>query len=189
MIALWTLLACGPQPVDQVPWVYTSPELAALDTAGDTATGEPLADDGPLPLCINELLTDNKAALIADDGSTPDWIELHNPGDTAVSLDGWTVTDDPDDPGKHPLDPGLSVGPHGFLVLYADDEDLGPHHLSFKLSASDGAAGLFHPDGRGEVVGYGQVEADFSVYRLRNCCPTAACLSFDYRGTPGASNE
>lgn len=35
---------------------------------------------------ISELMTDNKATIKDEDGSTPDWIELHNTGSSAVSL-------------------------------------------------------------------------------------------------------
>lgn len=41
----------------------------------------------PCPqVIISELMTSNKATIKDEDGSSPDWIELHNVGSSAVSL-------------------------------------------------------------------------------------------------------
>ena len=45
---------------------------------------------GPL---ITEFMASNRNALEAEDGSTPDWIEIHNPGPVDVDLGGWYLTD------------------------------------------------------------------------------------------------
>lgn len=39
-----------------------------------------------LQVLISELMTDNKATIKDEDGASPDWIELHNVGGSAVSL-------------------------------------------------------------------------------------------------------
>lgn len=142
-----------------------------------------------LPLCINEWMPSNKAALFLPDGSSPDWLELHNPTDEEVPLAAWTVTDDLEEPDKHPLDPELSIAPGGHLLLFASgDASVGPRHLDFKLSEDSGVVALFSPLGDGTAVRYGRVEADFSVARSTDCCLGPECLGFDLRGTPGFNN-
>lgn len=49
---------------------------------------------------INEFLADNLTGLLDEDGQTEDWIELWNRGTNAVTLLGWSLTDDPDNPGQ-----------------------------------------------------------------------------------------
>lgn len=38
---------------------------------------------------INEVMAGNKQAVTDEEGNYSDWIELYNPGTTAVSLSGW----------------------------------------------------------------------------------------------------
>lgn len=190
MIALLLFLACS-QPFDEV------------DTAGET--GEPDSDPGPgpdtgdsaddtavvepLPLCINEVMPENVASAYDADGLALDWVELYNPGDAAVDLAGWTLSDDGDEPGKAPLD-GLTVGQGEFLLVWAGgDTTPGADHVGFKLSEDGGQVGVYDPDGQGQVVQYGSVEPDFAVARLTDCCTGEGCLDFQFRGTPGYSNE
>ncbi len=63
------------------------------------------------PLLINELMAVNDDVLADEDGDFPDWIEIHNPTDTAVGLDGWHLTDDDAEPDKltFPDDPSTTV--------------------------------------------------------------------------------
>jgi len=154
-----------------------------LDTDTDTGGPEPLA--GPLPLCVNEFMPDNLSAWQDDLLATPDWIELHNPTDAAVDLSGWTLSDDASESAKARLDGVIEAG--GFLFLRAD-EGIHDNSLPFRLSAEGGDVALFAPDGRGQVVRYGLVGADFSVARSTDCCQGEGCLDFSYRGTPGYGN-
>ena len=184
--------ACAPDPVspptaaDSAGPDDTAPH--APDSGPDSGAPDAPADPGPLPLCINEFMPANDAALVTEAGETPDWIELHNPGEDDVDAAGWTLSDDPDEPDKGRLAIGTTVPAGGFLVLFADDGD-GADHLPFRLSADGGAVGLYHPDGRGQLVRYGSVEDDFSIARTPDCCTDEGCLGFDFRGTPGAPNR
>ena len=40
---------------------------------------------------ISEVMTSNASTFALSDGSWPDWIELHNAGEKAVSLSGWSL--------------------------------------------------------------------------------------------------
>ena len=137
-------------------------------------------------LAVNEMMADNRSTLAEDDGSYSDWIELYNSTDQAVALDGWTLTDKPDEDLRYPLD-DLSVAAGGFLVLWADgDETLGAGHLGFKLDEGGEAVGLFAPDGAPiDGLRYGEQAADISLARLPDGGPSWALAS---PATPGSSN-
>ena len=49
------------------------------------------ANDRP-DLIINEFVATNATGLTDEEGDTSDWIELYNPGSTAVNLSGWALT-------------------------------------------------------------------------------------------------
>lgn len=100
-------------------------------------------------LWINEVMSANTTILVDpnDLDERPDWIELFNPTDTLIDLGGLYVTDDLQTQMKFRLSPGLTIEPHGFLVLCADgDPARGPTHLSFKLDRQGEAVGIY--DGR-----------------------------------------
>ena len=73
---------------------------------------------------INEFLTANISAtgLLDEDGALSDWIEVFNPGATAVNLAGWSLTDDSGDLGKWTF-PDYTLGPGQFLVVFASGKD------------------------------------------------------------------
>ncbi|MFO0759257.1 MAG: lamin tail domain-containing protein [Byssovorax sp.] len=143
----------------------------------------------PLELCINELMPRNIASAADEGGNYADWIELHNPGKTPIDLAGWALTDDASMPFKSVLPAGLTLPPKGFLLLWADGTpQVGASHLGFKLDAKGGVVGVFAPDGRGSLVSYGEIAADFSAARNPDCCQGPGCFTFVFRGTPGKTN-
>jgi hypothetical protein len=161
---------------------------SAADTGPDSGddTGSPFPD-GLLSLCINEFMPDNEASLSLEDGTWPDWVELHNPGKAEVSLEGWSITDDRTDPKADGFTDAVVIPPGGFFLLYADNRG-GDQHLLFRLDADGGEIALFDPEGDGQIITYGNVEADFSVARSTDCCTGQGCLGFDFHGTPGVTN-
>ena len=54
-----------------------------------------LLSGGPL---ITEFMAANAGSLPDGDGGSSDWIEIHNPADAAVDLEGWYLTDRKNDP-------------------------------------------------------------------------------------------
>jgi hypothetical protein len=113
-----------------------------------------------------ELLTPRRA-FVQTGG---DWIELHNPGTTAVSLEGWTVRgsrngdddDDDDDDDDAFVVPssllGSSLAPGGYLVLardvarfrrkHADVTSVLDASFEFNLSAKGEMVSLYDASGR-----------------------------------------
>lgn len=186
------LLACSSSSVDDTgaPPVDTADADADTDTDSDTDadTDTDTLPDEPLELCINEFMPDNEASLRDETAAYPDWIELHNPSDATIDLEGWVLTDARLEPERGVIS-GLTIDPGGFVLLYADGmPELGAQHLGFSLDVEGGEVALFAPDGRGNVVTYGAMAPDFSIARVPDCCEGDDCLEFDFRGTPGESN-
>lgn len=80
-------------------------------------------------IIINEIMPDNKKLSM---GHENDWVELHNREETAVTLDGYYLTDDPEKPQMLSL-AGMTIAADGYLVITLDD--LAPFRL-----AKDGEA-------------------------------------------------
>jgi len=94
-----------------------------------------------------------------------DWVELHNSATTPVNISGWSLSDDPNDPGKwrFPLPTVIPAG--GYLLVLCDDRDeanapAGPAvylHTNFKLSNEGESLALYDKNGvyvDGQVTGF-----------------------------------
>ena len=138
--------------------------LLVLLNAGVSA-----AQDATPGILITEVLAANTRTVADDRGRYADWIELHNPTDTPISLAGYSLTDDPDEPGKWRL-PFTTLAPGAFLVVWASGLDqVAPEgwHTSFQLSRGGEYVGLFGPDGQMvDAVTFGEQEVDVSLGRL-----------------------
>src|SRR6185312_12066890 len=99
-------------------------------------------------LTINELMSDNVLTQKDDRGTASPWLEIFNPTDQDVPLDGYAVTDDFSNPKKSVLSNGVVAPAHGHLLLWADGSAwAGPTHLGVMLSPKGGSLGLARPDG------------------------------------------
>jgi CotH kinase protein/Lamin Tail Domain/Chitobiase/beta-hexosaminidase C-terminal domain len=147
----------GPQaqaPVEDPSADGGAGETGAADTAQPHESGDPVEDvpsapDAPPPdLWVNELVADNQDGLRDEDGDPSDWIELYNATPDPVSLAGWSLTDDPEDPSKWLL-PDVELAGTDFLVVFASGKDRteGELHTNFSLSAKGEPLLLYAPDG------------------------------------------
>ncbi|MCD6346328.1 MAG: lamin tail domain-containing protein, partial [Bacteroidales bacterium] len=90
-------------------------------------------------LVINELVARNAKGLKDEFGDDDDWIEIYNPGGTAVNIAGLYMSDTSDTNAFHRI-PGsdaskTTIQAGGHLILWADGETTeGINHLPFKLS-------------------------------------------------------
>ena len=77
---------------------------------------------------INEFMASNTRAFpdITDFEDYPDWIELKNTSNAAVSLDGYFLSDSSSDPFKWQIPAGASIPANGFLIIVADGHDAAP---------------------------------------------------------------
>ncbi len=131
---------------------------SALDDDDDATEPPP----PPPLLLINEFV----AAGAPDAIPAGDWIELHNPGDEPVSLEGFSLRDAPVDGEPFPLDPSLSVPAGGHLVLLADGEpDLGPTHLGLRLSVDGDRLQLLYGDAVVQDLDFGELLQGWSLAR------------------------
>ena len=121
-----------------------------------TTTGEPAATTATttvqLPdaadVRISEVMPDNKFLTM---GHENDWVELQNREDTAVSLDGYYLTDELENPTQLSL-AGMTIPAGGYLVLVLDDA------AAFRLSAEGETVYLFYRDQLLGQVTYGLSE-------------------------------
>jgi hypothetical protein len=122
----------------------------------------------PPRLVVNEIVASNVAGVLDDQGEHEDWIEIYNPGTAAVALGGMYLTDDLDIGNQWEIPAGVSIGPNGYLVFWADDQVAqGPLHAGLKLSASGEAVGLFGARDLGNTrlsgFKFGPVAADVAI--------------------------
>lgn len=105
----------------------------------------------PAPLRITEFMAENFTTLRDEDQDPEDWIEIHNPTASAVNLEGWSLSNDAEDPELWVF-PAVSIAPNASLVVVASAKDRRPTnpalrlHTSFKLNPNGGYLGLFPPD-------------------------------------------
>jgi hypothetical protein len=105
-------------------------------------------------LFINEFLASNTKGITDQDGDRSDWIEIYNPGVSAVNLAGWRLTDDLGVPGKWVF-PAVPLAANSYLMVFASDKRRAVAgqelHTNFKLSTGNAAGGeylaLSKPDG------------------------------------------
>src|SRR5687767_4601889 len=55
------------------------------------------------------------------------WIELYNPGDERVTLNGYSLTDETGNPIQWMFPLGTTVPKKGYLLIWCDDEAVGLH--------------------------------------------------------------
>jgi hypothetical protein len=97
---------------------------------------------------INEFLAANQVGIIDEDGDHSDWIEIYNPGQHAINLDGWSLTDNPNQPEKW-IFPAITLGSHEYLLVFASGKDRKPPqpgselHTGFRLSQKGEFLGLY----------------------------------------------
>lgn len=87
-----------------------------------------------------------------------DWIELRNVTNEPVNLEGWYLTDNPDDLTKWRFPAGFTIGARQYLVVYASNkdfekypwpfvDDLGSLHTNFELAMNGEYLAIVRPDG------------------------------------------
>lgn len=144
----------------------------------------------PTPnLAISEMVLDN-TAYEDEHCETPGWIELYNGTAAAISLDGWSLTDDSAIPNKWVFPNGLSVPSFGYIVVYFGTEGTpaSPNtrqHTNFVPAKTGGYIGLYQSGALVDSFNpYPAQFEDISYGRLGS----AWTLGFLQTPTPGAKN-
>lgn len=120
-------------------------------------------------LVINEFMASNGQTRADEAGEFDDWIEIHNLSSGTFDLEGCYLTDDGSDLLKWSF-PDTAVGPGEYLIIWNDDDqDQGPLHTGFKLSA--GGEEIILSDSLGKIIdqiSFSEQERDISFGRWPN---------------------
>ncbi|WP_421897994.1 lamin tail domain-containing protein [Marinoscillum sp.] len=159
-------------------------------------TDDYLLNTDPLPqLVINEFMASNTSCCPDTDSGEEefdDWIEIHNPGTTAVNLADMYFSDDKDNPFGDKISDddaaATTIPAGGYLVFWADGStSQGATHLNFSLSADGEDVGLFYIDGRPiDTYTFGAQSENISWGRTTDGGDTWGALSTP---TPGQANQ
>jgi len=109
---------------------------------------------------ISEFMAKNCGTLLDGNGEASDWIEIYNPTDKVISLDGWYLTNNEDDDiAMWQFPNGVQVKPGEFLIVFASEKTYeknpfnypfldpgGYWHTNFELDESEGYLALVAPD-------------------------------------------
>ena len=116
---------------------------------------------------INELVPQNQIPDAA--GNSYDWVELYNPMDRTVVLQGYFLSDNVTKWYKYELPASSAIGPGGYLVLRADGESVDPTIMPFGLGADGDRLVFSNPEGKLiDSVDYVKAKANQSFARFPN---------------------
>jgi len=85
-------------------------------------------------------------AVTAPKSNTSDWIELHNPSDDSINLEGWHLTDDPNDMTKFTF-PSFKISSGGYEAISATTSSTSGVSAPFNISATGETLILTDKDG------------------------------------------
>ncbi len=177
-------------PLPSIGWIgiltvlYTiegtqASDFVLIDTSSTVTTG----------VVINEFVAANDSGLQDEDGEYSDWIELFNGSTGSVSLEAWSLTDDPAVPNKWQF-PSVILEAGGYLVVFASGKDriFGELHTNFGLSKDGEYMAL--SDSQGVIVSLFDPEFppqidNFSYGRI----PESDDYDYSHTPTPGQQNE
>lgn len=138
---------------------------------------------------ISEMMGLNTATVAGPGGDYPDWVEIRNGGSAAVSLAGWGLSDNANNPAKWVF-PDITLEPGEYLVVWATGNDVADAQkknsleLNFSLSAAGDRVLLFAPDGSlADKMQAGAFLPDVSCGR-----DTAGALRYYETASPGTAN-
>ena len=154
-----------------------------------TARFELDPDFSPLaPIVINEIQSINGNTYQDEYQEFDDWIELYNPNDIEVNINGYYLTNDPSKPKKYSINNNLFIPAKGHLVIWCDnDNEQGLNHTNFNLNKFNDFIGLVSPN---EVfidsLSFVTIYKDYSLGRKSD--GHAEWITFQIP-TPNAPNE
>ena len=109
------------------------------------------------PLLISEFMASNTAYFetqVNGYEASPDWIEIYCACPSPINLQGWYLTDDPNNLVKWPFPP-VTLNPGNYTVVFASGQDVndfvddfGYLHTNFNLDADGGYLAIVAPDGQ-----------------------------------------
>ncbi len=160
--------------------------LAAMITAVSAPFDGFTANSADTDVCINEICSQNKASLADSYGVYSDWIELYNPGDTAVDLTGYGLSDKADKPMQWVFPEGTTIAPKTYMIVFASKQasTASELHTGFALSKNGETLILSNPQGEilqqvivptlAEDESYGRTPDGGSNFEVMSATPAEA---------------
>ena len=141
-------------------------------------------------IIINEYMDKNLYSIIDEDGDRFNWVEIKNIGNEAVNLNGFSLSDNPDNSKKWCF-PDVELKPGELRIVFLSGKNKigknGELHASFKLGSEDKQLVLFESRGKRtdcvnvERLSYGNVSIGRSTDDISKWLYYAS-------PTPGADN-
>jgi hypothetical protein len=147
-------------------------------------------DYTPPDLRITELMAVNNTTKMDEAGEYDDWFEIHNAGTVAVNLKDMYVSNALNSTKTFKL-PNYILAAGAYVLLWADDDqEQGPLHTNFRLSADGESVALFETINHGNVLvhgwKYGRMGADVSMGFVSKDATAPDYLKIP---TPGTANN
>lgn len=120
-------------------WAYTyRPTPGKANTTPAFDSPDPIPYDNDSPIIINEVLVSNKHSVIDSYGCHSDFIEIYNPSDTPISLDGWFLSDSSSNLTKWSF-PNISIASKQYIVIFLSGQDSTESelHASFGINPEE----------------------------------------------------
>ena len=138
-------------------------------------------------LVINEVMASNVDEFISPANNFDGWVELYNPSDMAVQLDGIYMSDDPGNLLKWhtPADMG-TIPAHGYYVVWFDSNGLRRQNAQFKLDVDGGT--LYISNSQGKLIAQQDYPASLQRVSYARTTDGGALWALTQSPTPGASN-
>ena len=139
-------------------------------------------------LVINEMMASNSTTIADEHGQYDDWIEIFNPGPSAVLMSGMFLEDNDGFRWEIPSNVGINSGQ--YLLFWADDGWLtgqGDYHTNFKLSKDGDGVTLYDTDGTTiiDTKSFSSMDADISYGRYTDATDNWYDMADP---TPGSTN-
>jgi len=138
------------QTIEGLFGFYASPTPGEKNSNNISQTMEIIPDREPISnIIINEFMSNNKYGILDNFGKSSDWIELYNPTDIDILIQGFGLSDDISDPLKWQFPEGAVLPAKGYLVVFASGNNIvvnGEYHTNFSLSEDDEMIILSEPN-------------------------------------------
>ena len=147
------LLDASGKALNQVAYSYQRPGISMervppggseLRVNGSPSPGRgATSQSGNLSIVLNEIVSDNRSDPGAN-ATFPDWVELYNPSSEAIALEGYSLSDNLEEPGRWEFPASAVVEASSFLVIQFDAAlQASESNTGFGLKADGDAVYLF----------------------------------------------
>ena len=137
---------------------------------------------------INELMHANVSYMLDGTYNYNGWVELYNRGKSSVSLEGFSFSDDYENPRKYVFPKTIgSIPAGGYKIIFFGNNDLDANNVNFKLDCDGASLYLYSNDSTLiNFVNYGYSFPNLSYARKTNGEGIwATCI----KPTPGKNNN